>query len=215
MEASCRGRGHRCTCGGSGGKPTLTDGGTGSLLAGRGLAGRTHGAQLGLAVSAGTKAPAHAAGAGLAGAAARAGPAFSFGRYVFLSPAHTQLITPDYAQLLQYKQVHSTQYHSFDLLLAEVIGWFFWFNGLVPYLRWQLQTVHEYLADATVTRHAGSHCAYGHLLLKLATGPLPVSLVHPFSTKQVALRLQILTNPPSSLMKKLRFLLVIPVATLA
>lgn len=142
-------------------------------------------------------------------------PAFSFGRYVFLSPAHAQLSPTEYAQLVQHEQVHGAQYHSLDLLLAEGIGWFFWFNGLVPYLARQLRTVHEYLADAAVTRPTGSRLAYGRLLLKLATGPLPSSLVHPFSARQVALRIRMLTNPPSSPMQKLRFLLVIPVAALA
>ncbi len=142
-------------------------------------------------------------------------PAFSFGKYVFLSPAHAQLSPAEYAQLVQHEQVHGTQYHSLDLLLAEVIGWFFWFNGLVFYLRRELRTVHEYLADAAVTRPAGSRVAYGRLLLKLASGPLPTSLVHPFSTKQVALRIRMLTRPPSSPMKKLRFLLILPVAALA
>lgn len=142
-------------------------------------------------------------------------PAFSFGRHVFLSPAHAQLSPAEYAQLVQHEQVHGAQYHSLDLLLAEGVGWFFWFNGLVPYLARQLRTVHEYLADAAVTRPAGSRVAYGRLLLKLATGPLPSSLVHPFSAQQVALRIRMLTNPPSSPMKKLRFLLVMPVAALA
>ncbi|WP_198172847.1 M56 family metallopeptidase [Hymenobacter ginkgonis] len=142
-------------------------------------------------------------------------PAFSFGKYVFLSPAHAQLSPAEYAQLVQHEQVHGAQHHSLDLLLAEVVGCFFWFNGLVPYLRQQLRTVHEYLADAAVTRAAGSRVAYGRLLLKLAAGPAPTSLVHPFSTRQVALRIRMLTTPPSSPMKKLRFLLVIPVAVLA
>ncbi|RZL16017.1 MAG: hypothetical protein EOO62_02475 [Hymenobacter sp.] len=142
-------------------------------------------------------------------------PAFSFGRYVFLSPAHAQLSPTEYAQLVQHEQVHGAQYHSLDLLLAEVFSWFFWFNGLVFYLRRELRTVHEYLADAAVTRPAGSRVAYGHLLLKLATGPLPTSLVHPFSTRQVARRILMLTLPPSSPMKKLRFLFVLPVAALA
>jgi hypothetical protein len=142
-------------------------------------------------------------------------PAFSFGRHVFLSPAHAQLSPTEYAQLVQHEQVHGAQYHSLDLLLAEGVGWFFWFNGLVPYLRRQLRTVHEYLADAAVTQPAGTRIAYGHLLLKLAAGPLPTSLVHPFSTKQVAQRIHMLTIPPSSPMQKLRFLLVIPMATLA
>jgi len=142
-------------------------------------------------------------------------PAFSFGRFVFLSPAHAQLSAAEYALLVQHEQVHGAQYHSLDLLLTEALGWFFWFNGLVPYFQQQLRLVHEYLADATVTRPTGSRVAYGRLLLKLATGPLPTSLVHPFSTKQVAQRIHMLTFPPSSPMKKLRFLLVVPVAALA
>ncbi len=141
--------------------------------------------------------------------------AFSFGRFVFLSPAHAQLSAAEYTLLVQHEQVHGTQYHSLDLLLAEALGWFFWFNGLVFYFRRQLRLVHEYLADATVTRPAGSRVAYGHLLLKLAAGPLPTSLVHPFAAKQVAQRIHMLTFPPSSPMKKLRFLLVVPAAALA
>jgi hypothetical protein len=142
-------------------------------------------------------------------------PAFSFGRYVFLSPAHAQLPAAEYALLVQHEQVHGAQYHSLDLLLAEALGWFFWFNGLVSYFQRQLRLVHEYLADATVTRPAGSRVAYGHLLLKLAAEPLPTALVHPFAAKQVAQRIHMLTFPPSSPMKKLRFLLVVPVVALA
>jgi hypothetical protein len=142
-------------------------------------------------------------------------PAFSFGRSVFLSPAHAQLSDAEYALLVQHEQVHGAQYHSLDLLLAEALGWFFWFNGLVLYFQWQLRLVHEYLADAAVTRPAGSRTAYGHLLLKLAAGPLPTSLVHPFAAKQVSQRIHMLTFPPSSPMKKLRFLFAVPVAALA
>ncbi|MFD1871690.1 POTRA domain-containing protein [Hymenobacter bucti] len=142
-------------------------------------------------------------------------PAFSFGRCVFLSPAHAQLPAADYALLVQHEQVHGAQYHSLDLLLAEALGCFFWFNGLVPYFQRQLRLVHEYLADAAVTRPAGNRVAYGRLLLKLAAGPLPSSLVHPFAARQVAQRIHMLTFPPSSPMQKLRFLLIIPVAALA
>ncbi|MDJ0366829.1 POTRA domain-containing protein [Hymenobacter sp. H14-R3] len=142
-------------------------------------------------------------------------PAFSFGRCVFLSPAHAQLSAADYALLVQHEQVHGAQHHSLDLLLAEAVGWFFWFNGLVPYYRRQLRLVHEYLADAAVTRPAGTRAAYGRLLLKLAAGPLPTALVHPFAARQVARRIHMLTFPPSSPMKKLRFLLVMPIAALA
>lgn len=142
-------------------------------------------------------------------------PAFCFGHYVFLSPAHEQLSPAEYAQLLAHEQVHGQQHHALDLLLAEVLGWFFWFNGLVAYLRRQLRTVHEYLADAAVAPAPGGRAAYGRLLLKLAAPPLPASLAHPFAARQVARRIRMLTSPPPSPMQKLRFLLVAPVAALA
>ena len=142
-------------------------------------------------------------------------PAFSLGRYVFLSPAHQQLEATEYAQLLAHEQVHGQQRHFLDLLLAEVVGWFFWFNGVAGYLGRQLRAVHEYLADAATVPAAGGRVAYGHLLLKLAAGPLPASLAHPFAARQVARRIHMLILPPSSRMQQLRFLLVIPVVALA
>jgi hypothetical protein len=143
-------------------------------------------------------------------------PAFSFGRTVFLSPAHAQLAAADYAQLLRHEQAHGQQLHSLDLLLVEALGWFFWFNGVVGYLGRQLRTVHEYLADAAAAPPApGPRRAYGHLLLKLAAGPPPGTMAHAFATTQVARRLRMLTSPPTSGMKKLRFLLVMPVVAAA
>lgn len=142
-------------------------------------------------------------------------PAFSFANHVFLSPAHAQLSAAEYAQLLQHEQAHGAQYHSLDLLLAEALGWFFWFNGVLDYLRRQLRTVHEYLADAAAAPPASERRPYGHLLLKLAAAPPPGALVHAFAGKQVTRRIQMLTLPPSSPLQRLRFLLVLPVAAVA
>ncbi|NML66433.1 hypothetical protein HHL22_14570 [Hymenobacter sp. RP-2-7] len=142
-------------------------------------------------------------------------PAFSFGNCVFLSPQHAQLSAAEYAQLLRHEQAHGAQYHSLDLLLAEALGWFFWFNGVVGYLRRQLRTVHEYLADAAAAPPTGPRAAYGHLLLKLAAAPPLGTLVHSFANQQVAQRLLMLTSPPTPRLKKLRFLLVLPVGTAA
>jgi len=143
-------------------------------------------------------------------------PAFSFGNHIFLSPQHAQLGAADYAQLLRHEQAHGRQLHSLDVLVAEALGWFFWFNGVVDYLGRQLRTVHEYLADAAAAPPApGPRRAYGHLLLKLAAAPPPGTVAHAFATQQVARRLHMLTSPPTSSMKKLRFLLVMPVVVAA
>ncbi|MGY3087804.1 hypothetical protein ACVWYF_000830 [Hymenobacter sp. UYAg731] len=143
-------------------------------------------------------------------------PAFSFGRYVFLSPLHEALSPAERELLLLHEQVHVRQRHTLDLLLTEALGVVFWFNGAVPYLGRQLKVVHEYLADAAVARTPASPTGYdpapyGELLIKLAAQQLPFALVHAFSHKQIFLRIQMLTQPTSSPMKKLRFLFIVPV----
>ena len=138
--------------------------------------------------------------------------AFSFGRYVFLSPDHATLSPLERAQLLWHEQAHVEQYHTFDILFAELVGALLWFHPLVGYLKRELQNVHEYLADAQVARHSHGVSQYRRLLLRLASAqPAPV-LSHAFTDKQIVLRLLFLTQPPASPAKKLRYLLVLPVA---
>ncbi|HEX8427952.1 POTRA domain-containing protein [Hymenobacter sp.] len=138
-------------------------------------------------------------------------PAFSFGRHVFLSPLHASLSPVERRQLLKHELVHVQQRHTLDILLLEAVGVLLWFNPTVYYFRKQLKAVHEYQADAAVTHAAGSISGYGQLLIKLATSPFPLSLVHTFSTQQVFQRITMLTTPSSRPLQKLRFLLVLPV----
>ena len=138
-------------------------------------------------------------------------PAFSFGSCVVLSAAHDGLSSADRELVLLHEAAHVRQYHTHDLLLAELVGVLLWFNPLVKYLKTQLKDVHEYLADHAVARTADPR-HYGRLLVQLAAQQPPVPLVHALSSKQIFSRIHTLTNPPSSSMKKLRFLLVMPVA---
>ncbi|WP_035566694.1 POTRA domain-containing protein [Hymenobacter sp. IS2118] len=138
-------------------------------------------------------------------------PAFSFGRHVFLSPLHETLSAEEHRLLLLHEGVHVRQKHTLDLLLTEALGVLFWFNGLLPYFRQQLKTVHEYLADKAVARAQDGPRPYGELLIKLAARQPPFALAHAFSNQQIFLRIKMLTQPTSSPMQKLRFLLVLPV----
>jgi hypothetical protein len=137
--------------------------------------------------------------------------AFSFGRYVFLAPDHATLNSVERAQLLQHEQVHVEQYHSLDILFAELVGTLMWFHPIAGYLKRELQNVHEYLADAGVARHHHVVPQYRRLLLRLASAQAAPVLSHAFTDKQIMLRLRFLTQPPASPTKKLRYLLMLPV----
>jgi hypothetical protein len=85
----------------------------------------------------------------------------------------------------------------------------------MPYFSKQLKTVHEYLADEVVARTQTSPLRYGELLIKLAAQQPPFALIHAFANKQIFLRIRMLTQPTSTPMQKLRFLLVLPVFAFA
>ncbi|MFC7668256.1 POTRA domain-containing protein [Hymenobacter humi] len=134
---------------------------------------------------------------------------------MFLSPRHEALSESERQQLLLHEQVHVRQRHTLDLLLVEALGVLFWFNGLVPYFGRQLKAMHEFLADEAVASTQPSPTAYGKLLIMLAAQQPPFSLAHTFSNKQIFLRIQMLTQPTSTPLQKLRFLLVLPVFAFA
>lgn len=140
-------------------------------------------------------------------------PAFSFAGFVFLSAAHDALSARDRQLVLLHEAVHVRQRHTYDLLLAEAVGVLLWFHPLLRYLKIQLKDVHEYLADSVVAQAAGAQ-QYGRLLVHLTAQQPPVALVHALSSKQIFARIHLLTQPPSSPMKKLRFLLAVPVAAI-
>ncbi len=75
-------------------------------------------------------------------------PAFSFFRWIFLNDK--QIDGPDKDLILAHEMAHSKQGHSFDLVLAEIIQIFLWFNPFVILYKNALKECHEFLADAAV-----------------------------------------------------------------
>jgi N-acetylmuramoyl-L-alanine amidase len=53
----------------------------------------------------------------------------------------------DIEQMVSHEKIHASQYHSFDIILVEILSAFMWFNPFVWMIRNELKLVHEYLAD--------------------------------------------------------------------
>ncbi|MGA0557166.1 M56 family metallopeptidase [Larkinella sp. VNQ87] len=98
---------------------------------------------------------------------------FSFFHWVVLNPA---LYEPDeFEQVLVHERVHSRQWHSLDMLLAELLRIVFWFN---PFAWWHQQLVQEnleYLVDREVLEEGVEKKTYQYYLLKASlSGEIPV-----------------------------------------
>ncbi|MFA6087141.1 M56 family metallopeptidase [Mucilaginibacter sp.] len=110
----------------------------------------------------------------------------SFGNYIFINPAKYDWDT--YSQILLHEKIHIKQGHSFDLLLAELVLVFQWFNPFAWLYRKEVENNLEFLTDSEVLNNKDVERETYQLSL------LKVSVPH--------LSLRITTNYNQSLLKK-------------
>jgi beta-lactamase regulating signal transducer with metallopeptidase domain len=108
-------------------------------------------------------------------------------------------------EILVHELAHIKQYHSFDILIVQLIQCIFWFNPIyILYLR-TIQLNHEFLADEAVLRSSGNPLSYQNLLLQKISGK-SFALTSQFNYLIIKKRLVMITktkHPQTQLVKKL------------
>lgn len=132
----------------------------------------------------------------------------SFFNYVFVD--QEKLTEQELAVLLKHEQVHAQQYHSADKIIMMVTKAVMWFNPVIYFWDKTLEQVHEYEADEATSAHFGSK-EYASLLLRLAVSKSNTPLIHNFVKSPIKERIKMLFNSKSKNMKKLTYMLVVPI----
>ncbi len=96
----------------------------------------------------------------------RAHGSFSFFHFIFLGRA-SELNDQEKEEVLIHEEVHVQQFHSFDIILTNILGIVFWFNPIILSYRNSLVHIHEFEADARSVegRDVNAYCS---LLAKVA-----------------------------------------------
>lgn len=135
------------------------------------------------------------------------GSANIFG-FIFLKPSLTN--DPKLSQIILHEKIHASQYHSIDILLAELLAAATWFNPVVWFMRRSLQQIHEYLADDGVINSGFDKLEYQKLLVnQIAEENLLLSSGFQSSIKK---RMIMMTKHKTSRGTKRKFLTILPIA---
>jgi hypothetical protein len=132
----------------------------------------------------------------------------SFFNYVFID--ENSLSAEELQILLQHEEVHAKQYHSADKLLLILAKALLWFNPVIYLYDKALEQTHEYEADEATSNNFGTEL-YAGLLLRLAVSKNSSPLIHNFVKSPIKQRIKMLFNSKSRNMKKLIYLLALPI----
>lgn len=132
----------------------------------------------------------------------------SFFNYVFID--ENSLTETELTVLLKHEEVHARQYHSVDKLILMIAKAVLWFNPIIYLYDKALEQTHEYEADEATSQNVGTK-SYATLLLKLTVSKSSNPFIHNFVKSPIKQRIKMLFNSKSKNMKKLAYLLALPI----
>lgn len=132
---------------------------------------------------------------------------FSFGRHIYLNEA----VVADPAALapeLRHEQAHVRQWHTLDVLLAQLTTALAWFNPAAWLWRRAVLENLEYLADEATLQSGLERRAYQYSLLRQQPGRVPApALAFRFSASELKQRIAMLNQPSSPRRQVYRYVL--------
>ena len=137
-------------------------------------------------------------------------PPFSFFRSIFINRKH--YTGPAMEEIIEHEKAHVRQLHSVDVLLAELLIIFQWFNPLAWIYKKTVEENHEFLADEAVLHRGYRPESYQLRIIAQLFGIRSMPATHNFNQSIIQKRLKMMKKPKSTSISKLKLLLVLPAA---
>lgn len=135
--------------------------------------------------------------------------AFSFFKFIALPQQLSH--SADAEAIVIHEKTHSRQWHTLDIILADILCAVFWINPFAWLYRKSLKETHEYLADAAVKEHYCDLDRYQMLLFNNAVGT-QMGLANCFNHSLTLKRLIMLTQKSTSKLIGLKTLILLSVS---
>lgn len=132
---------------------------------------------------------------------------FSWMNYVVL---HGKGVPEENRTIIQHEQAHIHLKHSFDMLFIDLFTSYFWFNPFSWLLRREIQSVHEYQADAQVLNEGVEIKQYQLLLIRKCVGEQKFALANNFLQRDLHKRIQMMMKKSSERQMKWRYTAALP-----
>ncbi|WP_295663975.1 M56 family peptidase [uncultured Mucilaginibacter sp.] len=133
---------------------------------------------------------------------------FSFWKSIFINPANHP--PGDIKAILLHEQVHVNEWHTLDILLAELSTIFYWFNPGVWLMKRAVRENIEFITDRKILRNGIDSRQYQYSLLNVIFPTSPQGLVNHFNLSTIKKRIIMMNAKRSSAINLSRYMLLVP-----
>lgn len=137
----------------------------------------------------------------------------SFANNIFINPEKYEWET--YNQILLHEKIHIEQKHTIDLLLAEIVLIFQWFNPFAWQWRKTLEINLEFLTDDQMLQQdVVEKESYQFSLLKVAAPQFPLSLTTNYNQSLLKKRIIMMNSKKSNVNTTWKYFFLVPIMVL-
>jgi bla regulator protein BlaR1 len=137
---------------------------------------------------------------------------FSFFKWIIYNP--NQFDKNELNLILNHEKVHARQYHSMDVIFAQLMCVVFWMNPLIWLYKRELHQNLEFIADREAQNNAVCEINYQKLLLKTTLSNHQLAFANNFYNSLIKNRIIMLHRSKSNKMNAYKYALVIPLLML-
>jgi hypothetical protein len=134
---------------------------------------------------------------------------FSFWQTVYINPAlHNE---NELKTILTHEQIHVKQWHTLDIILAELSVVFYWFNPGIWLMKKAVKENLEFLTDEKILKRGMDRKAYQYSLLDVGNLVPAVDIVNNFNLSDLKKRIKMMNAQRSSKFSLVRYALIAPI----
>jgi hypothetical protein len=133
---------------------------------------------------------------------------FSFWRSIYVNPAKHE--PADLKSILLHEQVHVNQWHTADILLAELSSIFYWFNPGIWLIKRAVRENIEFITDRKILTNGIDSKTYQYSLVNVSFNNTQPGIVNHFNISTIKKRIIMMNAKRSSKLNLTRYAFVVP-----
>ena len=138
---------------------------------------------------------------------------FSFWRSIYINPEN--LSAADLDNIIAHEQVHVKEWHTLDVLLAEISVIFYWFNPGIWLMKRAVRENIEFITDRKILQKGTDSKAYQYSLLNITFNQPAPTVTSSFNFSTLKKRIKMMNAKRSSKINLTRYAFLVPAVTVS